>query len=155
MSIHNKLNREDALEILALAEAMHHEAPSFQNKPFDKHRMWAILDSTLHNPHNVCMIYAKIDGKIVGGILGKISEQFFSGERVASDYGMFILPEYRGSLTFVKMFKAFEDWAVENKAKTIIVGHTTGIETEKAKSLFPRLGYSLMGYIFNKEIPNV
>ena len=151
--IYNKLTREDALDMLVLAKNMHQEAPNFKDKPFDGERMWAIFDASVTNPKNFCCIYAKNEeGKIIGAILGKITEQFFSGDRVASDFGMFVEPAYRGSATFLRMFKSFEQWAKDSDAKMIVVGHTTGIETDKAKELFPRLGYSLMGYIFNKEI---
>jgi Acetyltransferase (GNAT) family len=151
--IYTKLTREDALDMLVLAEQMHKEAVNYKGSPFNAQLVWESFDATVLHPTRYSCVYAKNpEGKIIGAIMGKINEQFFSGDLVASDCGMFILPEYRGSITFVKLFKAFEAWAIENEARSIIVAHTTGINTEKSKDLFPRLGYSLMGYVFNKEI---
>jgi len=155
MNIHTKLTREDALAMLEIAEQMHKESPNFQNKPFDRERIWKLFDATVKYPSRFCMIYAKDGDKPIGGILGKITEQYFSGDLVASDFGMFILPEHRGGSCFVRLFKEFEKWSIDNGATSIMVGHTTGVNTENAQGMFLRLGYSLMGYVFNKELQNV
>jgi len=152
MKIHTLLNREDALEMLKLAEQMHAESPYYNKKPFDKQRLWNLFDASVRNPSRVCMIYAKEGNEFLGGILGQMNEQYFSGQLVASDLGMFIKPEHRGGTTFVKLFKTFEKWAKDSGAKTIVVGHTTGNNTDKAKGMFERLGYSFMGFVFNKEL---
>jgi hypothetical protein len=152
MKIYTTLTREDALEMLKVAEQMHAESPNYKHKPFDKQRMWNLFDRTVRFPEQACMIYAKEGDEIVGGILGHMNQQYFSGDLVASDLGMFLKPEYRGSTTFVRLFKAFEQWAIDNKATSIIVGHTTGVNTDKSKGIFTRLGYNLMGYVFHKEV---
>ena len=152
MKIYTQLTREDALELLKIAEQMHKEAVNYNHKKFDKERLWALFDASVRTPARTCMVYAKDGDEIVGGILGHINNQYFSGDLVASDLGMFIKPEHRGGTTFIRLFKAFEQWAIDNKATSIIVGHTTGVNTEKSKGMFARLGYDLMGYIFHKEL---
>jgi len=152
MKIYTQLTREDALEMLKIAEQMHSESPNFNKYPFDKEKLWSLFDASVRIPAKVCMIYAKEGDEILGGILGHINPQYFSHTLVASDLGMFLKPEDRGGTTFIRMFKAFEQWAKDNKATTIVVGHSTGNNTEKAQGMFKKLGYSFMGYIFNKDI---
>jgi Acetyltransferase (GNAT) family len=152
MKLYTKLTKEDALQLLEIGEQFHKEAVHYKGSVFDKERVWKLFDKSVTSPSTTCVVYVKEGEEVVGAIMGSMSARFFSGERVATDLGMFLKPAYRGSSAFLKLFKAFEQWAIDNKAQHIVVGHTTGIEMEVGKTLFPRLGYSLMGYIFNKEI---
>jgi hypothetical protein len=152
ITIHSSLTREDALELLKIANQMHKTSPNYSDRPFDAQRIWTLFDTSVKHPSKVCVVYAKEGDEIIGGILGHMTPQYFSGDMVASDLGMFLKPEHRGGTAFVRLFKAFERWAVEHKATSIIVGHTTGNNTEKSKSMFTKLGYLFLGYIFQKEL---
>ena len=114
--------------------------------------MIKILLAIKTNPTRLFLTYSKNNGIIEGGILGRISEQYFSDELTASDMAMFIKPAHRGSILFVRLFKNFEKWSKDNKVTSIVIGHTTGINMDKVQGMYTRLGYNSMGYVFNKEI---
>jgi len=116
MNIYTKLTRKDALELLVIAEQMHNESPNYQKRLFDKQRIWSLFDNSVKYPGKVCVIFAKDGDEIIGGILGQMNAQYFSGDLIATDLGMFLKPEHRGGTAFVRMFKAFEQWAIDHKA---------------------------------------
>lgn len=150
--IYTHLMDEDLEQLLDISEQMHQEAPHFKNKKFDRSKMSKILLATKTHPNKMFLTYSKNNGVIEGGILGRISEQYFSDELVAGDMAMFVKPEHRGSILFVRLFKNFEKWSKDNKATSIVIGHTTGINMDKVQGMYTRLGYNTMGYVFNKEI---
>jgi len=150
--IYTHLMDEDLQQLLDISEQMHQEAPHFKNKKFDRSKMSKILLATKTHSNRMFLTYSKNNGVIEGGILGRISEQYFSDELTASDMAMFVKPEHRGSILFVRLFKNFEKWSKDNKATSIVIGHTTGINMDKVQGMYTRLGYNSMGYVFNKEI---
>lgn len=152
MIIQKKLTREDALKLLELGYQMHQESPNFRNRKYDRERIWKLLDQSLLSPSRVCVLIAKEENTIIGFLVGTMTEQYFSGDLLANDLAMYILPEHRGGRTFFRLLEAFEEWSISNKATAIILGHTTGINLEKSKGLFLKRKYSLMGHIFTKEL---
>lgn len=151
MTLHTTINREDAFQILELGKRMHEES-GYRKVAFNPQKLWDLLDNTLKFPERRFIAYEKRDGVIVGGFLGQINEHYFSDELVATDLAMYVVPELRKSRVFYRMFKEFEAWAKAGGATSIFLGHTTGVDTEKAKPLFEKLGYQTIGYVFNKEI---
>lgn len=155
ITISTVITREDAFLVLEAAKDMHESSPNFTGMAFNPEKIWNILDATLKQPNKFFIVYAKDDetGKIVGGLIGQIVEIFFSNTLVAKDLGVFLYPEHRNGLLFLRFIREFEKWAWANSAQQIVVGHSTGNETEKAPELFSKLGYNFMGYVFNKEKP--
>lgn len=146
----NNLTAEDKDQLMAIAKTFHQES-CYNDELFDEDKFKALLNVCLVSPDRMSVFYHKVDGIIVGGILGYIAERYFSKETTAGDLGMFILPEYRGSRVFLRLLKEFEEWAISRKVSKIIIGHTTKINMEKAPNFYKKLGYDLQGFIFCKE----
>ena len=149
--IYTQLMDEDLEQLLTIGEEVVKESPHYRHKKFDRSKLSKVLLATRVHPNKIFITYSKKEGRIEGVILGRISEQYFSDELVASDMVMFVKPEHRGSPLFVRLFKNFEKWSKDNKATSIVIGHTTGINMDKVQGMYTRLGYNTMGYIFNKE----
>lgn len=92
------------------------------------------------------------DGVIVGGFAGGISEQWYSMDKVAFDYALFIEPGLRSGLTAIKLVKAFETWATEMGALEIRMGITTGVNVESTSRLYEYLGFQNIGPMFAKRV---
>lgn len=82
---------------------------------------------------------------------GQLSPEYFSGKTIASDLGMFVRKDHRGSPTFFRMYSEFETWAKQHGAYKIVLYHSTGIEPEKTEKVFSKLGLTKYGSIFDKE----
>lgn len=151
MTIHTQLNREDALELIELGKRLHEES-RYNSTDYSVETIWKLLSATLDHPTKFHISYCKKDNKIVSFFLGTMNTEFFTGKQNAVDMGMYVVPELRGSRCFIQMLKSFENWAKKNNATKIVLYHSTGIDPETSKTLFPRLGYEHYGYIFDKGL---
>lgn len=150
--IYTKLTREDALELLELGKYLHGES-RYKDTKYNVQTIWNLLNMISQYPERYQISYYKNkENKIIGFFIGQVTLEYFTGNIIASDLGMYVLPEYRGSRIFLRLLQSFEDWAKSTGAKKIILYHSTGINPEKSKNLFPKLGYENYGYIFDKEL---
>ena len=97
------------------------------------------------NPNAVAFI-ALENNQIVGFISGIVHEYFFSNRKRVSDLGFFVLPEYRGSRVALKLVKLLEAWAIEKNANELHLGQTTGLDIDKTKRFYERLGFKTVGF---------
>lgn len=97
------------------------------------------------NPNAVAFL-ALENNQIVGFISGIVHEYFFSNRKRVSDLGFFVLPEYRGSRVALKLVKLLESWAIEKKAEELHLGQTTGLDIDKTKRFYERLGFKTVGF---------
>ena len=97
------------------------------------------------NPNAVAFL-ALENNQIVGFISGLVHEYFFSNRKRVSDLGFFVLPEYRGSRVALKLVKLLEAWAIEKNANELHLGQTTGLEIDKTKKFYERLGFKTVGF---------
>lgn len=146
------LTREDALELLELGKHLHQES-RYSAGEYNKESIWNLLGMIAKFPekfHISC--YKDKNGKIRGFFAGQVTIEYFTGRKIASDLGMYVSPELRGSPIFIRLLKSFEDWSRATGAKKIILYHSTGITPEKTKELFQKLGYEQYGYLVDKEL---
>jgi GNAT superfamily N-acetyltransferase len=144
--------KEDLEKLVVLAREIHSET-RYSSIPFNEDSFTNLIGLTQQFPDQLFFTYHKdSEGSIISFFLGQLSPEYFSGNFVASDLGMFVKKELRGSTHFYRMLQEFQEWAKLHGAKKIILYHSTGIEPEKALEMFPRLGYTHYGYIFDKEI---
>ena len=105
------------------------------------------------NPNAVAFL-ALENNQIVGFISGLVHEYFFSNRKRVSDLGFFVLPEYRGSRVALKLVKLLEAWAIEKNANELHLGQTTGLEIDKTKKFYERLGFKTVGFNTVKHLRN-
>lgn len=111
----------------------------------------AKLEATLRLPNVFCSL-ARDDDGYFGGIIGMVAEEFFGHDLVASDLGLFILPEKRGTSAAPRLVRAFEEWAIARGARQIYLGQTTGVEIDRTRRLYEGLGYKVVGFNSRKRI---
>lgn len=105
------------------------------------------------NPNAVAFLALEND-QIVGFISGLVHEYFFSNRKRVSDLGFFVLPEYRGSRVALKLVKLLEAWAIEKNANELHLGQTTGLDIDKTKRFYERLGFKTVGFNTVKHLRN-
>jgi len=150
--IYTKLDNLSARQVLALGKVLHAES-RYATTEYNEESIWKLLDLTLMMPHKFFCAYSKDSSGILNGFfLGTINTEFFTDKPVACDLGMYVIKERRGSPIFYRMLKAFEQWAKDNSASKIVLYHSTGINPEQSKEMFPKLGYTHYGHIFDKEL---
>lgn len=116
------------------------EAEFSYAKP-EKHKILQLYK----NPNAVGFVAIE-NNRIVGFISGIFSEYFFSNRKQVTDLGFFVLPEFRGSRTALKLVKSLENWAKEMGADDLHLGQTTAVEMDKTRQFYERLGYKTVGF---------
>lgn len=116
------------------------EAEFSYAKP-EKHKILQLYK----NPNAVGFVAIE-DDKIIGFISGIFSEYFFSNRKQVTDLGFFVLPEFRGSRTALKLVKSLEAWAKQQGADDLHLGQTTAVEMDKTRQFYERIGYKTVGF---------
>lgn len=134
-----KLSAERFTEFCKLVEKSIAEA-QFSEAKLDV----ASLQKLIQSP-NVVYFLAIEDNKIIGSIGGAVIPYFFSTRKKAGDLGFYVEPEYRGSRAAIKLVNALESWAKEKGVEDLYLGQTTGVDVDKTRDFYERLGYKVVG----------
>lgn len=89
-----------------------------------------------------------IDSEKRGFIAGLITPFIFSTNRVATEFGWWVEPEYRKTGLGKALIEAFQSWAKDNDCSMVTL---TSLNEDVGK-LFERAGYSLYERSYFKEI---
>lgn len=139
----------DIPAMLALGEAMHAES-RYGRLGWCAPKVCGLLDHLIASDDGLALV-AERDGVIVGGFLGMVSEHYFSRDKVATDFALFIAPDRRGGLAAPRLLQAYREWAQARGAVSVQVGVTTGVNTETTARLFERGGFARVGVLFEYQ----
>tara|TARA_B100000795_G_scaffold146636_1_gene109884 strand:+ start:5147 stop:5599 length:453 start_codon:yes stop_codon:yes gene_type:complete len=146
------LEEHDIPTVLLKGRAMHEESPVFNPSKYDDKKVEDLLNQSLTDHYNICVLLAEEKGQIVGGIIAMAYGEFYGPERTASDLVLFIDKDKRGGLTAARLIKAYESWAKLVDVSVVTLGVSTGINPERTSSLYKKLGYGDVSYSYRKRI---
>lgn len=138
---------DDLPAIVMLGRVMHQES-SFAPMNYDMDRVKETI-SDLINKSQFVVVAEDKNGKVIGGMVGMVTQSWFGRDMVANDLALFVASDARGGVAAIKMMKAFVHWAKLAGAKQIRPGVTTG--HARAEKLFERLGFARCGASFVME----
>lgn len=141
----------DIPTLLALGEAMHRESPQFAPFKWSAHKVSQLIEWLIQDEDGMALV-CECDGEIVGGFLCVIAEQFFSFDRFAQDYALFVKPDRRGAHAGKQLIEEFKAWA---KAKGVpaTLGISTGVNVEASCGLLEACGFVRYGYLYQEATP--
>lgn len=145
-----ELRVEDIPAVIRLARMMHTEG-AFAFLDFSTEKMARLFFHCVESDDHLCLVAEK-DGELVGGYMAYITPYYFGNDLLAQELALFIAPEYRGGSLAVKMTKRYMKWASDRGVKEIMAGASMGIKSDKVRSLYERLGFETIGFIFKKRI---
>jgi GNAT superfamily N-acetyltransferase len=73
----------------------------------------------------------------------------WSGVKVSSDYLFYVIPSYRGTLTAMRIIKAYKEWALEQGCAEVRLSIASGIHPERTGALYEAMGFSQSGVVYN------
>lgn len=144
------LTRDDFPALIHLG-ARAHEESEYSLLTFSPEKCLQLFESSLVNP-DVLIVVAVLDGVLVGVLGAGVYAPYFSEERVSGDLLVYVAPEYRGTMAFIKLVSQYVTWAKEHGAKLIFLRSSTGIEPEKTEKLYTKLGFINVGGNFVMEV---
>lgn len=129
------------------------ESPNYRKRPININKVKTQLQTLILYPSQGCVLIVKDEeGKILGGFMGGLIEEWQSDSLMAFDYCLFVRPEHRGSRVAYMLIKAFIEWAKEQGANYIQCGTATGIDTEKTINFYTKMGFSHTGSFLEMTI---
>ena len=134
---------EDMGRLLVLAALMVSESPRYSKHTFAIHKARNLIEILTDRGG---LFVAVKDGEIIGYFAGMVAEHFLSHDKVASDIGIFVMPEHRGSSAFLRLVRAFEEWAIREGASELTLGVSTQIQVDQTVRMFERLGYTMASF---------
>ena len=141
--------KEDIPALVALGGMLHSES-SYSNLRFIPEKVAVFLQRVIDGA-GVVFVSEK-DGEVNGGIAGSVMEHWFSDEKIAFDYSLFISPKYRQGIAALRLMHAFCEWAKLKGAREIRMGITTGINVDGVARLYRSMGFEDAGILFRKEV---
>lgn len=139
----------DIHRIVELGEMLHQESDEYRDIEYDRLKVAETM-LALIRAEGVIFLYES-GGEVLGGIAGGMSEFWFSRERIAGDFSLFVHPDHRHGMIAVKLSLAFHNWARLMGARRVQMGITTGINTEGTARLYQSLGMKKVGILFQKD----
>lgn len=142
---------DDLPYIINLAGQMHAES-RYRRTTFLPARLGHVAAGLIASPDGFAVVAEK-DGEIIGTMLAQVMrEPWFAAEPVAYEYGVYVTPEHRGNHAAARMVRMFDTWAQERGAVLIDLGISTGINDERTGAFYARLGFTLAGFLYSKEV---
>lgn len=137
----------DLPDIVRLGRIMHEES-SFAPMDYDVDRVKETVGGLIEKNQFV-VVAEDINGVVVGGMAGFVSQSWFGHDDIANDLALFVHPEHRGGMLAARLVKAFVQWARLAGAKQIRPGVISGCEV--AEKLYERVGFRRCGGTFVME----
>ncbi|CNG65667.1 GNAT family N-acetyltransferase [Yersinia intermedia] len=141
---------DDIPALVALGARMHRES-RYVTFSFDEDKCTTLATNLINAEFGVVLAVEEGD-QLIGWVAGGIGEQYFSHERMAFEYGVFIDTAHRGGTAGYRLVKAFIDWAKSHGAAVINMGITTGVHEERTGELYQRLGLARTGSLYSMEV---
>lgn len=143
----------DLPALMDLAHLMHTES-RFAPLPISEARTADTLARLMESEDGAVLVLEE-GGRIVGGVVGAVTDHWSLGIRVAGELAVFLAPDARRGRAAVSIVQAFERWAESRGASSIDMGITTGVHTERTGQLYERMGFSFKGMTYTKGIGGV
>lgn len=140
---------DDIPRILELGNVLH-KTSSFADLPFDEDKVSNLMRGLIDG--GGVIFVSEIDGVVIGGIAGGVTEFWFCDKKIGFDFSFFIHPDYRGGMSAPRLIVAFTEWAKLKGAIEVHMGITTGIHVDATARLYEKMGFRLSGPLYKKEV---
>lgn len=143
----------DLPDLIEMGRALHAESPRYRDMAFNPEklrRLFEQLQGTLLTEPGCCLV-AEHDGYITGMTVGIIAQRWFSDDVFLSELTMYVRPEHRTGVTFLRLVRALERWAKGQGVNDIAVGVSTEIHAQQTVRAYQAMGFELAGYSMVKR----
>lgn len=148
--------KEHMVDVWKLTKAYVAELP--QSDFVDSHKLqrscYLCVQDVDRKNLNVWLVYKEGYTTAIGFAVAIASPNWYNDLITTELKVWYILPEYRGTRAFLKLLKAYEQWARLRSAHILYTGvasNLSDLQTERTSKLLEKLGYPLMGRLHAKE----
>ncbi|MCC7304769.1 MAG: GNAT family N-acetyltransferase [Alphaproteobacteria bacterium] len=144
------IEKRDIETVVAMCRAMSDESPYYSRKTFSENKVRSLITQIVTSwvTPMLGLIAEDEDGQAVGMIGAAVQDAFMCNEKFSTDFGVYVVPEHRGSSIGPRLVKRYIDWALAQgvKPEDIHLGISTGVEMERTVCLYERLGFKIVSY---------
>jgi len=131
---------DDIEEVLELFRGMHRES-WYRDYDFDDGKVRQLFEIALTDDGFFAEIMVHPILGACGYLFGGMQAHYFGNDTYACDFGLYVHPDCRGTLVFRKMLRHFENWALANGCKEIVMGVSSGIKDVRVTRFYEMMGY--------------
>lgn len=142
---------EDLDTLVDWGKRLTNESPRFKKQGFDEKQARNVFAHLIDKHGSILMVTDEYSNP-VGTLIGALDTDWRTGQKLAYEQGLYVLPEYRKSGAASDLIETFKVWAEMNEADRIQVGTITGIYAERTVKLYESLGFELVGYVLEMEV---
>lgn len=144
------IEQSDIPILLEMARAMHQASPAYTNIPFVASAARTLFFKAVLKPDEWFCWVAEKEGEIVGAMMACRVPILFSDCYEAVEIGIYVRPEYRGTVAAMRLVVAFSYWARHCTRVTVSV--SAGTENDqKVVRFYKKMGFTPRGAILWKE----
>lgn len=127
------------------------ESPRYRDKGWDDAKVEKLLRNQMGDLNHGLFVAEDTEG-LCGMALGVVMPYFFSADLYATDLVVYVSPGHRGGTTAIRLVKALENWALNDKGvRELVLGVSTGINPEQVGCVYKKLGFNMISQAFSKE----
>ena len=143
-------DNNDIPVLLAIGELLHCESPNYGKYPYDREKTQRFFEDLIAGRGAIFL--HEYNGKVRGGYLVGIEEDWQNYQKTAFDYVLYISPEFRCCGVAGDLVQTFIRWAKELGAARVCVGTTVGINDGAVTKLYEGFGFKQSGVTFQLEL---
>lgn len=146
-TVRDAVDRE-VFKLVKISERVLKESPVYTLTAFDKEKSANyIYGAIMKQPGWFLRVIANDANEPVGGLLCLCTDLIYGPDKVAYDITIMIDEEHRGKCLpqLVQIVNEYKEWALEQGAKIIKFGVSSGINIDHASVFFERMGFARIG----------
>lgn len=141
---------DDVPALVELGALMAAESPHYAHLPYSPAKMDRLFHTLIESADGFLML-AEANGVVVGVMAAMIGEHWMSEARIATDFGVYLNADHRGSSAAARMVKRFLKWADERGSMQTTLGISTEVNVDQTARFYALLGLRQFGLLF--EVP--
>lgn len=143
---------KDIPDLVAFGQLLVEESPTYAARGFDPDKATQHFKNLIAGDLAGVIFVVEIEGAIVGGFAGGISDDWQSNHLMAFDYVLYVLPDCRKTGAGALLIDTFIEWSKAMGATRIQCGTATNINAQGTVKLYESMGFELVGHFLEMEI---
>lgn len=145
-----KDDRSRVVQVASMSRKFHEEVK--EKGPFDPSRVSMFLSSVCNSDDAAMFVAIDKFAQPAGFLVCQFGQNYLTGEFIAEETGLFVLPECRSTKAGRLLVAEFEDWAKSKRATRIRVTVQASTRYEATERYWLRQGYERSELSMTKEV---
>lgn len=133
----------DIPAIIRHGAEMHYES-IYSHLTYSPQRVYEMCCTAIDSNNHLAVV-AEHHGEIVGMLAACVFQYAYGDESISTDMLVYVDPAKRGGRAFLALVSEYIEWAKSKNVALILLGQTTGVDTEAVTELYKKIGFKHIG----------